>query len=274
MGCGYRMQYKLNQLHLTETEDFIEISSGQGAMIRKSDYHGDAVEIVPSADPYIVSDYQRQQQNLTLLQMANQLPGFNRYQTQKRVLTGWRVSAIDQIMPPPMQQGQDPRTGQPTMVPAPDFPPPPPPPQTISAQASMLKAQTGAQKQQMDGLALKIQLLNEVQESRAKVQELQARASLEMAQSKSEVAEPFIKLIYAEIESEASRGERLLRMAEMISDARETANAASAGSNGKANGTGLAPMETQPTNADVLALTQGGAGANAGGLGGGSVPVQ
>ena len=259
MGEGYCMQYDLNQLHLPESEDFIRISTGRGAMIQRTDYMGDALEIIPSADPYVISDAQRSQKNLMLLQMANQMPGFNRYKTQLRVLQDMKIPAIDEIMPPPMQQ--NPQTGQ--MMPAQDFPPPPPPPQAIQAQAKMMQAQTGQQKQQADMLALKIQLLNEVQESRAKVQELQARASLEIAQSKSEYAEPFIKMIYAEIEAEGARGDRLLKAAEMISTVRENAldrqleresNAAGGAGN---VGAGMATAMPQPSNADVLSLANG-----------------
>ena len=268
MGEEYCQQYNLNQLHLAHTEDYINITSGKGAMIRRDDYVGPALEIIPSADPYVISDAQRVQQATMLVQAAGSLPGFNRYEVQSRWLCALKVPARDKVMPPPMQQGPN---GQ--MVPAQDFPPPPPPPQTITAQANLLKAQTGQAKQQFDAQQAHAQLMMDIRESIAKINNLNAQAELYLAQTKETEAEPAIKLIYAEIESENSRKDRLVQMAQIISDHMIAREANASGATGS-NGAGMVPVAQPPTNAGVLGALGGASGGGQGGLGGGPVPIQ
>jgi hypothetical protein len=155
------------RLFVEHSEDFVELTSGKGAMLRADDYKGPALEVVPSADPYVVSDTQKIQQAQTLVQAAGQLPGFNRYQAGLRWLKAMKVPNVDAIYPQPMTQGPD---GKP--VPAPDFPPPPPDPKMITAQANAQKVQLQAQAQQQQMMETHVKLMIEIQESQAKVQNL------------------------------------------------------------------------------------------------------
>jgi chaperonin GroES len=271
IGEGFCIQYDLNKLFLPHSEDFVQLTSGKGAMIRADDYKGPALEVVPSADPYVVSDTQKVQQAEKLLQAASQLPGFNRYQAGLRWLKAMKVPNVDAIYPQPMTQGPD---GKP--MPSPDFPPPPPDPKMITAQANAQKVQLQGQKQQADMTQAYAQLQMEIQESRAKVQNLLAQAQLYEAQAKTEVSEPIIKLIYAEIESEGSRSERMLRTADLLlTHVRETkANEADGASDGKAIDTGGSGLETAGTNAAFLANPQGNGSGLAGRMGTGALPIQ
>src|SRR5262249_42539777 len=122
MSDGYCQQYELNALHLPDMENFVDLTTGKGAMIRQIDYQGPLLDIVPSADPYVISDAQKIQRDLMLINAANTLPGFNRYETQAQWLKDMKVPNQDRVMPPPMQQGPD---GQ--MVRLPDYQPPPNP---------------------------------------------------------------------------------------------------------------------------------------------------
>jgi chaperonin GroES len=269
MGEGYCIQYDLNSLHLPQSEDFVDLTTGKGAMIRADDYRGQALEVVPSADPYVVSDSQKVQQAQSLLQAASQLPGFNRYQAGLRWLKAMKVPNVDEIYPQPMTQGPD---GKP--VPSPDFPPPPPDPKMITAQANAQKVQLQAQAQQASMMETHVKLINEVQESRAKVQNLLAQAQLYEAQAKTEVSEPIIKLIYAEIESEGRRSERLLTAADMLLTHAGKANENNAATDGSAGNVSGDQLGQIGSNAAFLANPQGPGSNGAGRVAGGALPIQ
>jgi hypothetical protein len=110
---------------------------------------------------------------------------------------------------------QDPKTGQ--MVPAQDFPPPPP-------DAKMQEVQIKAAAQRLDEMEFqagmqekKARLYMDLQETVAKIADLQADAALKASQAKSTEAEPAIKLIYAEIEAQGMRKQHILNLLELVS---------------------------------------------------------
>ena len=249
----FDIQYDLNQKFLEGSQDYYDLVRGKGAMLMPDDYRGPRIYVCPAADPYVVSDTQRVQQATALLQASQQLPGFNRYQAGLRWLKALRIPNIEAIYPQPMQQGPQ---GQ--MVPSNDFPPPPPDPKMITAQAAAQKVQLQAQEMQADQMRLKIEMMNDVIESRAKVQNLQAQAQLYLAQAGATAQDPAIKMIYAEIEAEGARGDRMLRLidtmsAHMLGVAKLKVDAAGATGNGK-DSVNL-PGAISP--ADAIAQTNG-----------------
>lgn len=91
----FRKQYRLNQLYFTEPVFFGDV------VIKPEDYNGNANNIIPAADPHMVSDSQRVNQAQMLVTLANSAPGYDQYQVQKRVLEAWRISDIEQVLPDP-----------------------------------------------------------------------------------------------------------------------------------------------------------------------------
>lgn len=91
----FRKQYRLNQLYFTEPVFFGDV------VVKPEDYNGNANNIIPAADPHMVSDSQRVNQAQMLVTLANSAPGYDQYQVQKRVLEAWRITDIEQVLPDP-----------------------------------------------------------------------------------------------------------------------------------------------------------------------------
>ncbi len=89
----FRKLYRLNQLYLDEK---VQIGDLQ---VTAEDYNGDVRDIVPAADPNMVSDSQRILQAQQLMSVANPMLGYNMREVHKRVLEAWRIEDIDTIFP-------------------------------------------------------------------------------------------------------------------------------------------------------------------------------
>lgn len=234
----YDIRYDLNSLFFDQDEDFTDLTTGEGAMVRAQDYQGKALLVRPAADPHVVSDHEAEMQATRLVQLANQAPGFNRYRSTLRLLKAWKVPNIEEIYPQPMMQ--DPKTGQ--QVPAPDIPPPP--------NAKLLDVQVKEKKLQIEMLDTMATLQLEVKESAARVDKLRAEALKLAAEAKGLQVEPLIKLIYAQIESEGNRRDHLLKRIEVINDTLETMNGI-VGQGGDSAHPGMGGMAGSPANAGV-----------------------
>ena len=211
----YRMQYELNSLFLPESENFYDLTQGKTAMVLQTDYSTPSIDVRPAADPFIVSDTQKQQMATAVMQASQQMPGFNRYQTGLRWLKAMKVQDVQQIYPP---LPKDPQTGQQMQ----DFPPPGPDPKMITAQATAQKVQLQGQDQQQEAMReqvkLRVDLMTQLQESSARVNQMNAQAQLFLAQAKEADAAPAIKMIYAQIESEGKNYAELLAMVKHVND--------------------------------------------------------
>jgi len=91
----FRKQYRLNQLYFDTPVSFGDVT------ITLEDYSGNSKNILPAADPHMISDSQRVNQAGMLSQLAANSPGYDMYQVQKRVLEAWRVTDIEQVLPDP-----------------------------------------------------------------------------------------------------------------------------------------------------------------------------
>lgn len=91
----FRKQYRLNQLYFDTPVSFGDVT------ITPEDYSGNSKNILPAADPHMISDSQRVNQAGMLSQLAANSPGYDMYQVQKRVLEAWRVTDIEQVLPDP-----------------------------------------------------------------------------------------------------------------------------------------------------------------------------
>jgi hypothetical protein len=241
MRGEFNVQYDLNRLFLDVDQDFHDLTTGQGAMIRASDYDDQKITVRPAADPNIVSDTERQDQAKLLVARAQSTPGYNRYQTELRFLKSMSIPEIDQILPPPMTQGPD---GKP--APAQDYPPPPNP-KMMEIQIKQQAQQLEQQQFMSEQMQSKIELQMEVQETMAKIQNLQAQAAEHLANAENARTDPAIKLLYAQIEAEGMHKDRLVKIVDVISNLIQKGMA----KNGSNAGAGLAAMEAPIANAGV-----------------------
>lgn len=95
LKAEFRKLYRLNQLNMIED---VQLGS---LVIKVEDYNPDSKTIVPAADPNMVSDSQRVQQNSMLMEMATTGPGFNIYEVQKRMLKALKIEDIESVLPDP-----------------------------------------------------------------------------------------------------------------------------------------------------------------------------
>lgn len=235
----FRIQCTLNSLYLDTEVDYEQTK----ALATVEDYRAMGVFVKPAADPFVVSETQKIQQAQLVVANSMQMPGHNKYQALLRLYKAMRIPDIAQILPQPMTQGPD---GKP--VPAPDFPPPGPDPKMLEVQikekAQQLKEMEFQAKQQQ----MQIELQMAVGESQAKINELYAKAALELSQAKSTEADPAIKLIYADIEAQGQHMNHLQRMLDIVTkNLGEKKDGESAGNGGSR----VAGMATSAANAEI-----------------------
>jgi chaperonin GroES len=252
MRGEFRIRFDMNRLFLPADEDYEDLTAGmgngKGAMIRKDDYLGPSFDVRPAADPNVVSDEDAIRQAMLLVQLSDTHPGYNRYQSQLRLLKAQKIPNIEEVFPAPMQQ--DPKTGQ--MQPAKDFPPPPNP--------KMLDLQLKGKKLELEQMKAKVELQLDVKETDAHILEMEANARKLIAEGKNAQMDPIIKLIYAQIEAAGKHRDHVVKILDTMNDMAETVNDRT---DQAAANAGMGGMAGQPANAGVSANARpnGGGGA-------------
>ena len=155
----FRKQYRLNQLYLSEKQQFGD------KMVTPQDYMDSIGDITPAADPNMVSDSQRIMQAQALLMAAKEEPGLhNSYEAHKRYYEALRIQDIEAVLPDPN---------------GPNALPPPAPHHKVQeaqvkAQAMLQGAQIKAQTEK-DKLQIKVaELLAEADKTRAEIAKIEA----------------------------------------------------------------------------------------------------
>lgn len=126
-----RVLFSLNKKYLKADVDYVDLVTGDGAMLAKTDYQGAATDVRPAADPNVISDSERVRNASSTMQLAMQVPGFNRYQAVLRYLKAKKEHDIDRLFPPPQAPQTDIQL--------------PPSAQMMQAQARMMMAQSHMQ---------------------------------------------------------------------------------------------------------------------------------
>lgn len=158
-----RKLFRLNQYFFyPEEEDALTGYSGE---IYREDYMISDKCIQPTADPFMTGDNEKKQQALALKQFAMQTPGYNRYEVEKRVLKALKISDVDTIFPDPKG---------PNAV---------PPPVNPKLQIEQLKAQIKEKEIQLKLQLAQMELMAEAEVNRAKIAELEAKATKELAEA-------------------------------------------------------------------------------------------
>jgi chaperonin GroES len=96
-----RKLYRLNATFLSESSVFYSRAAKQAVKVFGADYSGDPTAIVPSADPFYMSDSQRMQQAGARLEVAMKVPGYNMYNVCKRFEEAIRTQDIEEVLPNP-----------------------------------------------------------------------------------------------------------------------------------------------------------------------------
>lgn len=193
----FRKIYLLNQVYLDDETSYYPQASGVPSKILKEDYFPSEKGICPSADPNMVSDTQKLNQARFLKESSQTTSGYDRAEVERRFLRALQITDIESVFPGPDK------------VPA---------PVPIQLQIAQLKAQAQATKDQMTLRMAAMELMGEVELNQAKIQELQAKAVLHLAEAKGVESGHTISLINAQIGAAKQHQEGLLRAAKLIMD--------------------------------------------------------
>jgi chaperonin GroES len=196
----FRKLYRLNQLYLAEDKTF----GPEKKKILSSDYKNESSAIHPSADPNIISDNQRVMQATAVKQASMSVPGYNRYEVEKLYLKSLRVQGIDQLFPDPK---------------GPNAVPPPPNPKV---QIEQMKVQAKMQDGQIKLKLGVLKLLKEAELNQAKIEELNAKAALEMAEAQGVESGHKIALINAQIAATKNHQDHILKSVELMQQIAQT----------------------------------------------------
>ena len=190
----FRKLYRLNQLYLTEPMTVGNFT------ITPEDYVEDPKNIMPAADPNLVTDSQRMVQAQFIQQRANPMLGYNMREVEQMLLRTWKVpeEEIMKLLPDPK---------------GPNAVQTPTPPKMAEAQ---IKAQTKMQevKMKMQLEATKLQM--EAQLNQAKIDQMQADALLKLKQADNETAKVEIAALNAQIGMAKQHQDHILRSIELL----------------------------------------------------------
>ena len=151
--------YRLNQLFLSEEKYFVDLTSGENALIFPNDYRVNDILVRPAADPFVISEDERLRRADELREWAMQTPGANIYEVNRRWLEGRQVPAIDTIYPDP--------TG-PNAIPH---------PKPEKLQIEEMRAQVKQLGFQLQMKQAQMKMLPEMQKLEAQIYQLQAQAT-------------------------------------------------------------------------------------------------
>jgi len=97
MRSEFRKLYELNQIYLDPKTEY---HSDGMKEIFQVDYI-DANEIIPASDPNSASDAEKLMQAEALAQRSAMIPGYDRYEVEKRLLSAMRIEDVESVFPDP-----------------------------------------------------------------------------------------------------------------------------------------------------------------------------
>lgn len=160
----FRKLYKLNTLYMNSQQDYYSLG-GEYKKAMQADFSGEGKDIVPAADPNMVTDEQKVNQASMLKGSAANSPGlYNAIEVEKKWLKALKISdaEIQQLL---------------------NMQPPPPPPPDPKVIVESMKLEFQKYKLQTD---LQIAIMDKQQELaylQAEITEKEARATLSLAQA-------------------------------------------------------------------------------------------
>ena len=98
----FRKLFKLNSIYLNEETRYFSLLNGASSIVLVQDFMGDGKEIVPAADPDMVSKEEKLNQAMLLKNSAMSSPGmYNMYAVEKQLLQAMQIQNIDMLLPDP-----------------------------------------------------------------------------------------------------------------------------------------------------------------------------
>lgn len=188
----------LNRLYLEDQVDYTDLTTGQGAMIARDDYTKGKFTVKPAADPTAVSETQQQQRAMAVKQAAATTPGYDKYQVEKDFLEAFGVQDVERLYPNPK---------------GPNAIAPPPNPKM---ELELKKLQQKEQEHQAKMQTMVVELQQQADLNAAKILELEARATKEVAEAQGVETGHIIAAIEAQIGAARSHQEGLLKALDLV----------------------------------------------------------
>ena len=189
----------LNELYLESSAKFFDLTTGEGALIARDDYRKGDFKVRPAADPAVTSETQRQQKALAVKQAAATSPGYNLYLVEKEFLEAYDIPNAEMLFPDPS---------------GPNAVPPRPNPKVELEKAKLELQQAEFQFQQKQ-VQLELQIEAELQQ--AKIAELRAKATKELAEAQGVDTGHQIAVLNAQIGAARSHQDGILKALAMLS---------------------------------------------------------
>jgi hypothetical protein len=253
MKKEFRLIYRLNYLAKPVTGKFdYTDGSGQGGFALWTDYFESNKAVVPAADPTIASKEELLERDGRVLQLAMQVPGFNKYEVVRRMLANMEVPGIDKIFPQPGTPGA---------------PPPPPPPPAV--QVAQIKAQSAQNKNQTDMRMHQLELMETARLNQAKILNLDAQSLKLKAEAGATGDQTIIAMMDQEVQAAKAFQDILSSSIKSYTDVfAQTQGAQNAGSPNAGAVGGMAPPGGNP---GVPSVPPDAGGGSQGGVGAGPV---
>ena len=199
----FRKWYRLNQVYQID-----DLKIGDMDILAE-DYTTSAKDILPAADPKMVSDSQKIQQATLLQSIANPAVGYNMYEVHKRLLKAYAIEDFEQVLPDPKGPNKMPPFKTPQIQ-----------LEEIKGQNKVqeakAKGETVMQKVQADIQAKMAELQLEASKNEAEIELLRAQALKTLEEADSEQAKIQIAAIDAQIGIQKHQQEHTLRTIELM----------------------------------------------------------
>ena len=201
----FRKLYKLNSLFLNDEQDFYSLINEGTNVIYQKDFFGNSKDVVPAADPNVITNEQKLQQAQLLQMAAANTPGYNRYEVEKIFLQAMQIADIEKVFPDPK---------------GPNALPPPAPDPKIVLETMKLKQQD--KEFSMDLQFKMYDIQQQIKYLDAEIQNKEAQAVLYLAQADGVQSGHQISAIQNAISLAKQKQDGLVRALEVLSDMDKT----------------------------------------------------
>jgi chaperonin GroES len=196
----FKKLYRLNELYLEDTQEFISQKTGLSMKALQADYRMPSSAIRPAADPNYMSDAQRMNQANAVMQAAHTNRGYDLYQVNLLYLEAWKVPNRDALLPDPKG---------PNAVPAPV-------PEKV--QIEQLRMQQAKLEMDQEMRIKLFEMMEEHDLNRAKILELEAKAAAELEQAGGVKIGHALALLDAQIGAARLKQEGRIKGIEILRD--------------------------------------------------------
>ena len=197
----FRKLYALNFVFLNDETIFNSLGTNAATIILREDFLGDGKDVLPAADPNMVSKEQKLNQALTISARADASPGmYNKYAVERKLLEALEIDNIELVLPDP---------AGPNAIPAqPD----------TKVVVETMKIEQKNMQFKMEMQLKMFDIMQEIEYLRAEIVEKESRAALNLAQAEGVKEGHQIAAIQSAVSLMKQKQEGLIRALEVLRD--------------------------------------------------------